>query len=78
MKKFKSSRLFKSFEINQSRLSTVVGGGPIGGGGSAGTGGTYEESTSYSDYGNPACTPSCPDALIDIRSSDSGVLVGTR
>lgn len=56
MKKFNSSRLLKSFELNESKLSKVIGGGTIA---------TGDTSTNMDPLSSGTGTYSCPDSIVD-------------
>lgn len=67
--KFKSAKLFKSFELGESQLSTLVGGAGTGGGaGGSGQGGPTK-ACNYHEIGNEACSVSCPDSTLDYNGN---------
>jgi len=61
--KFKSEKLYKSFELGENQLATLVGGGGTVGAGGGTAGGTTW--CNYSIPGDAACSHTCPDSTED-------------
>ncbi len=64
--KFNSAKLFKSFELGQNQLSTLLGGADTSpGGGQA----PPTKACNYWEIGNAACSKECPDSTLDYKGN---------